>query len=172
MRVRQTVIAGLMTGALCTVPAASFAYGPGGGEGPTPPGFGPTLTVCNTSDGGTCGGTWHGCHLKVTVPADSFAHKVTVVISKIKNTTANKHLSAGHSSVCAFGVAFFRDGHQVFVAKGRPSVNLTFTGDPIQASDHLYRLIPGGAALKNATVGLHSVTSTLRHILELAVVQG
>ena len=168
MRVRQMVIAGLMTGALCTVPAASFAYGPGGGEGPTPPGFGPTLTACDSSDG-SCSGEFNKCHLKVIVPADSFAHKVTIVISKITNEKANKHLSKGHSSVCAFGVGFFRDGHRVHVAAGKPDVKLLFTGDPISAADHLYRLFPGGAALKTATVSTHQVVSTARHLLELDI---
>ena len=102
----------------------------------------------------------------IQAPARNF------VISKITNEKANKHLSKGHSSVCAFGVGFFRDGHRVHVAHGRPSVKLLFTGDPISSADHLYVLIPGGATLKDATVTTHQVTSTLRRLRELDIVRG
>jgi hypothetical protein len=166
------IIAGLMTGALCTVPAASFAYGPGGGGNETPPGFGPTLAACTDNPGQGCSasGDWHKCHLKVTVPAQSFVRKVDVVISKIKNKAANKHLTAPHSSICAFGVGFFHNGQPVHVVPGGPAVKLLFTGDPIQADDLLFELIPGGSVQHNATVATHQITATTRHTLELAVV--
>lgn len=171
MKARRTIAVGLMAGALCVVPAASsLAYGPSE-PGPTPPGFGPTLTACDTDGGGSCTGNWENCHIKVVVPANSFAHKVTVVISKIKNSSADKHLSKGHSSVCAFGVGFFRNGHQVHIAPGKPPAKLTITGDVIQASDQLFVLIPGGAHVKDAKVSRHLVVSTQQHLLELAVVQ-
>jgi hypothetical protein len=105
------------------------------------------------------------------VPDGTFARPVTVVISRIKNRAADTHLSRGNTSVCAFGVGFFRDGNLIHVAKGRPSVQLLFTGDPIQATDHLYVLIPGGSFQKPATFVTHQATSKLRKTRELAIVQ-
>lgn len=172
MRGRKTLTAGLIATAICAAPTASFAYGPGGGEGPTPPGFGPTISACTAgTDGCTTSGTWHKCHLKVVVPPGAFAHQVSVVISKIKNTTANRHLAKGNHSVCAFGVGFFRDGKQVHIAKGRPSAKLDFTGDPIRTDESLYRLIPGGSVKKPATFTPGEATSTIRGTRELAIVR-
>jgi hypothetical protein len=172
MRARKTFVAGVAAAAICAAPAASFAYGPGGGGNPTPPGFGGTISTTNVGpEGGSAVGTWHECKLKVVVPNGTFAHHVSVVISKIKNTTADNHLAKGEASVCAFGVGFFRDGMRIHVAKGRPSANLNFTGSPIAKTDHLYLLIPGGSVKKQATFSPGEATSTIRTTRELAIVR-
>jgi hypothetical protein len=172
MRARKTFVAGLVTSAVLAMPAAGMAYGPGGGGNPSPPGFGSTITSVDcTSTGCHAAGVWHKCHLKVTVPARTFAHHVTVVISKIKNSAANQHFPGGHRvSVCAFGVGFFRNGMRIHVAEGRPSVNLLFTGDPIKSSDHLVILVVGdGFRHKHAAFSDGQATSTLRATRELAI---
>lgn len=172
MRARKTLVAGLVAGAVCLTPAAGLAYGPGGGGNPTPPGFGPTISSGDCgSDGCSVSGDWNRCHLTVTVPAGTFAHVVSVVISKITNTDADKHLKNSHS-ICAFGVGFFRDGQRIHVAKGRPSAKLLFTGDPIHPTDHLVILVPGdGATPKAAHFSDSKATSTLRTTRELAIVR-
>jgi hypothetical protein len=171
MQVRKTLIAGLVMGAVCAAPATSFAYGPGGGGGPTPPGFGPTLTSSDVGpDGGGTNGSADGCNLKVSVPKGTFKIKTTVVISHIKNAVADGHLGPSSHSVCAFGVALFRNGHQVHVARGHLSLNLLFSGDPIQSADKLFVLIQGGSHKKPATFETHQATSKLRSTLEMAIV--
>ncbi len=174
MRGRKTLVAGFAAAALCAAPAASFAYGPGGGGGgPTAPGFGATIssTIVDAA-GGNAAGVFHKCHLKVVVPPTAFARPVNVVISRVTNVSADKHLAKGEASVCAFGVGFFREGNEIHVAKGRPSVQLTITGTPVHATDHLFRLIPGGASThKHATFSAGAVTSTLRTTRALAVVR-
>jgi hypothetical protein len=174
MRGRKTFTVGLAAAAICAAPAASFAYGPGGGGGgPTAPGFGPTISsTIVDADGGNAAGVFHKCHLKVIVPPTTFAHPVNVVISRITNVSADKHLAKGEASVCAFGVGFFREGNEIHVAKGRPSVQLTITGDPVHASDHLFTLIQGGASThKRATFSAGAATSTLRTTRALAIVR-
>jgi hypothetical protein len=173
MRARKTVIAGIAAGVLCAAPTASFAYGPGGGGGgPTAPGFGPTISsTIVTSAGGNATGAFNKCRLHVVVPPKTFARPVNVVISKITNISANKHLAKGNVSVCAFGVGFFREGKQIHVAPGRPSAHLHFTGSPIAKTDHLYLLVPGGSTAKKATFTDGSATSTLRKTRALAIVR-
>ncbi|HEX3708079.1 MAG TPA: hypothetical protein VHV76_15745, partial [Mycobacteriales bacterium] len=130
MRARSAVVAGLASAAVLVAPAASFAYGPGGGGSVTPPGFGPTITACSAGPG-AC--TLHAesakCHLTVTVPRGTFAKKTDIVISRISNASANKHLNtAKRHSVCAFGVGVFRNNKRVDVASGKPAIVLHFTG--------------------------------------------
>jgi hypothetical protein len=174
MRARTAVVAGLSTAILLVAPAASFAYGPGGGGTVIPPGFGPTITACSAGPG-AC--TLHAestrCHLRVTVPRGTFAKKTDIVISRISNASANTHLNtAKRHSVCAFGVGVFRNGARVHVASGKPPIQLNFTGGTIKSSDHLRILVPsGGSKAKNATFSAGAATSTLLSTHELAIVR-
>jgi hypothetical protein len=153
-------------------PAASFAYGPGGGS-PTPPGFGTTDGACSAGpDACSVHSTQSHCKLKVSVPAGAFDVKTDVIISDITKDAADKHLNTNNiHTVCAFGVAFVRNGNLVHIKKHHPSAKLIFTGLPIKSTDSLRILIPGGGSkAKNATFSNSHAESTLRATQELAIV--